>query len=261
MIEVKNLSYAIHNKQLLQDVNLTIQKNSFTVIMGANGAGKTTLLQLMAGSLMPSSGTIAIDGSNIASLSPEMLAKKRAVLSQRYHLPFTLTVREVVMMGRYPFFRNQPHAVDVAMVNHAMQQMHVTHLADTLYQNLSGGEAQKVQMCRVLAQIADASESQKKILFLDEPVSQLDVKYQYQLMQIAQSLTRQHVTVVAVLHDMNLALQFADTLHFMKSGQLLYSLQQPVDIDAALIKNIFDVHAIKLEQQNLDHPFIYFQPE
>lgn len=192
MIEVTEVNYTIQKKQLLQNINLCIQKNTFTVIMGANGAGKTTLLQLLAGSIVPSSGSITINGIDIATLSPEVLAKKRAVLSQQYHLPFTLTVREVVMMGRYPFFQHQPLTIDVAIVNQVMQQMNVAHLADTFYQHLSGGEAQKVQMCRVLAQIADASESQKKILFLDEPVSQLDVKYQYQLMQIAQSLTRQH---------------------------------------------------------------------
>ncbi|WP_298300917.1 ATP-binding cassette domain-containing protein [Hydrotalea sp.] len=260
MIEVKGVNYSIQQKQLLHNIDLTVQKNSFTVIMGANGAGKTTLLQLMAGSLSTTSGLITIDGIDIASLSPEMLAKKRAVLSQQYHLPFALTVREVVMMGRYPFFKNQPTGIDVEIVNHAMQQMDILHLADTLYQHLSGGEAQKVQMSRVLAQILDAAELQEKYLFLDEPVSQLDIKYQYQLMQIAKSLTRQCITVVAILHDVNLGMQFADTLHFMKDGYLHHSIQHPADIDTTLIKHVFGMNAIKLQNNQTSYPFIYFQP-
>jgi iron complex transport system ATP-binding protein len=260
MIEVNNVSYVIQKKQILQNINLTIPQNSFAVIMGANGAGKSTLLQLMAGSFAPTSGKIMIGGDDVAVLSPEKLSKRRAVLSQKYHLPFALTVQEVVMMGRYPFFKNTPGIIDETIVTEAMQAMDVFQFAQTNYQQLSGGEAQKVQMSRVLAQILDASAQQKKYLFLDEPVSQLDIKFQYQLMHIAKSLTRRHVTVLAILHDINLALQFADSLHFIKNGMLYQSLHHPAEIDIELIHQIFGVPAIKIKNSETNFPFIYFQP-
>jgi iron complex transport system ATP-binding protein len=162
MIEVKNLEFSIRKKQILQQIELKIPKNSFTVIMGANGAGKSTLLQLLAGSLLPTAGNIFMDSVDMQTMNARQLAQKRAVLSQQYYLPFALTVREVVMMGRYPFFNNHPKAIDEDIVDKAMQLMDVQDLGNTIYQHLSGGEAQKVQMCRVLAQILDADEQNEK---------------------------------------------------------------------------------------------------
>jgi iron complex transport system ATP-binding protein len=260
MIEVKNLEFSIHKKQILQQIEFKIPKNSFTVIMGANGAGKSTLLQLLAGSLLPTAGIIFMDGVDMQTMNARQLAQKRAVLSQQYYLPFALTVREVVMMGRYPFFNNHPKPIDEDIVDKAMQLMDVQDLGNTIYQHLSGGEAQKVQMCRVLAQILDADEQNEKYLLLDEPVSQLDIKYQYQLMQIAKQLTRQSVTVIAILHDINLALPFADTLHFIKDGCLFTSLYPPFQISDSLTKAVFGIGSMPLPIPNTGYPFIYFQP-
>ena len=112
-------------------------------------------------------------------------------------------------MGRYPYFDTKPSAEDISICKKAMEKMQVSHLVDRDYTTLSGGEAQKVQMCRVLAQIDSPPTAGKKLLFLDEPVSHLDVKFQYQLLQAAKDLCQQGTTVIAILHDINLAISFA----------------------------------------------------
>jgi iron complex transport system ATP-binding protein len=243
MIDVQQVSFAIGRSFLVKDVSLSVVPGQFVVIMGANGAGKSTLLKMMAGSLHPTEGEILFKGRKIAKYKTEALATERAVLSQHYHISFPLTAREIVMMGRYPYFTNQPHAVDEAIVNEQMQKMQVDHLAARDYNTLSGGEAQKVQMARVLAQIGDTSETQQKLLLLDEPVSHLDIKYQHQLLDEAKNLCKNHVAVIAVLHDVNLALKYADIIVFMKAGHLVHSLFKNENITSALLKEVFDVDA------------------
>lgn len=243
MIEVNNVSYSVKHKTLVNDVSLRTTPGEFVVIMGANGAGKSTLLKMIAGSLQPSKGEILLEGKKLRSFSPADLAKKRAVLSQHYQLDFPVTAREIVMMGRYCYFQSQPHRRDEALADECLQRMDAAPLANRNYQTLSGGEAQKVQMSRVLAQIGDTSASEQKLLLLDEPVSNLDPRYQQQLLLAAKELCSRHVTVIAVLHDINLALKFGDRICFMKSGAMERTLTDPNEISAELLKKIFDVDA------------------
>ena len=122
-----------------------------------------------------------------------------------------------------------------------LERMSITDLVDRDYNTLSGGEAQKVQMCRVLAQIWEANDSDNKILFLDEPVSHLDIKYQYELLDIAKQHCNKHVTVVAILHDINLALSFANRIVFIKKGKLAYDIQDVSQLTSQIIDEVFDV--------------------
>src|SRR5206468_4796831 len=170
--------------------------------MGANGAGKSTLLKLLAGDLKPSAGKIWWEKKEISDYSKKELAVQRAVLSQHYNISFPITVQEIVMMGRYPHFSSNPGEVDLAICREAMDLMSVREFAERDYNTLSGGEAQKVQMSRVLAQVWDAQN--EKILYLDEPVSHLDVRFQHQLLRAAKDWCRNQTTVIAILHDINL---------------------------------------------------------
>ena len=243
MIDIQQVSFSIKKNVLVKEVSIRVLRGEFVVIMGANGAGKSTLLKMMAGSLHPSQGKILFKEKNISRYTVEELATQRAVLSQHYHLSFPMSAREIVMMGRYPYFSNQPHAADETMVDDAMQRMQVHTLSHRQYHSLSGGEAQKIQMCRVLAQMGHTSPVHQKLLLLDEPVSHLDIKYQHQLLNEAKNLCQKNVAVIAVLHDINLALKYADKIFFMKQGSVIYSLSKDEKITPGLLKDVFDVEA------------------
>jgi iron complex transport system ATP-binding protein len=243
MIELINTGFAVGKKILVNNISLQVDAGEFVVVMGANGAGKSTLLKMMSGALQTTTGEVLFKGKSIHQYKTEELAKQRAVLSQHYHISFPLSAREIVMMGRYPYFNNQPLPRDEEMVSDCMCRMEVNLFSDRNYQTLSGGEAQKVQMCRVLAQIGETSAINEKLLLLDEPVSHLDIKYQHQLLKEAKHLCKKNVAVLAVLHDVNLALKYADRILFMKDGILVKELNKKEVITASLLKEVFDVEA------------------
>ena len=187
MLSASGISFKVGSKYLLADTTVSFEKGKFHVIMGANGAGKSTLLKILAGSQKPSSGYVFMDGKDLSFYSKKILAQKRAVLSQQYHITFPIEVKDVVQMGRYPYYLQNPAKEDISICHEAMRTMQVEEMQDRDYNSLSGGEAQKVQMSRVLAQIGKADDENKKILFLDEPVSHLDLRYQHQLLQVAKN--------------------------------------------------------------------------
>ena len=225
--------------------------------MGANGAGKSTLLKLLAGDIKATTGIISYGDKKLTDFSVKSLATKRAVLSQHYHLAFPISVEEIVMMGRYPYFATQPSQKDIAICKSAMQLMEVNEFVEHDYNTLSGGEAQKVQMSGVLAQIWDEEKAEERVLFLDEPVSHLDVKYQYQLLRVAKDLCQQNVTVIAILHDNNLALSFADRIMFIKKTEVAYNLQEPSTISSDIVSDVFGV-ASKIIYDEHAKPLVIF---
>ena len=244
MLNVNQVSYKVKERYLVEQVSLKLSPGECMVVMGANGAGKSTLLKMIAGSLHPASGSVFFNGKDLRSYKADQLARQRAVLSQHYHINFPVTAREVAMMGRYPYFSSTPRKTDETIVSEAMERMQVTALADREYNTLSGGEAQKIQMCRVLAQIhPEENSSEPRMLLLDEPVSHLDIKYQHQLLAAAKDLCKQGTGVFAVLHDINLALKFADHILFMKNGKLVAQISSGNEITPSLLNEVFDVDA------------------
>src|SRR5215831_13009384 len=243
MLSAAGISYRVNDKVLLHETDLSFESYRFHVIMGANGAGKSTLLKLLAGSLPPSSGTITFNDRELKRYSKKELATQRAVLSQHYSITFPITAYDIVLMGRYPYFYNNPTAHDIKICGQALEMMQAESFAERDYNTLSGGEAQKIQMSRVLAQIWEAGQGEEKILFLDEPVSHLDLKYQQQLLKVARDFCKRKVTVIAILHDINLALSFADRILFMKQGKICYEARQQQEVTADVIKTVFDVEA------------------
>ncbi|MDB5197963.1 MAG: heme transporter ATP-binding protein [Flaviaesturariibacter sp.] len=256
MLSGENISFVIDKKPLLSNTTVQFAPGLFHVIMGANGAGKSTLLKILAGDVKPSSGRVLIGGTPLAQLSKKVLATQRAVLSQHYHISFPIAVSDIVMMGRYPYYSNQPTAIDREICERALERLDVAKFRDRDYGTLSGGEAQKVQMSRVLAQIGREAIS-GKTLFLDEPVSHLDIKYQYQLLEAAKELCKEGVTVIAVLHDINLAISFADRILFMKSSNMAYEVHSASALTPAMLQDIFDVQATIL-QPGAHKPVVIF---
>ena len=261
MVKAENVFFKVGKKVLLQPTTLSFEPGKFHVIMGANGAGKSTLLKILAGDQAPSSGHVSIGQKELWQYSKKDLALIRAVLSQHYLLQFPISVYDVVMMGRYPHYKNIPSSIDTAISQKAMALMDVEQFRDRDYTTLSGGEAQKVQMSRVLAQIWQQGKGEAKLLFLDEPVSHLDVRYQYQLMRIAKDFCRQNTTVIAILHDLNLALSFADQLFLMKDGAIRYHLPNPVELSETMIEDTFGVRPFIFRHSGHTKPFVIFKDE
>lgn len=216
MLKVESVSYEIKKRSLVKGITFTLRKGELLAITGANGAGKSTLISLLNGERTPSSGKITFNGKSLSDYKPEELAIQRATLSQHNAVNMAFPVNEIVMMGRYPHYRGEPKLTDQVIVAEAMEICGITFLSDRSYLTLSGGEQQRVQLARVLAQLWDQPGS---LLLLDEPVAGLDLLYQQQTLAIAKALSRQGFMVVAVLHELNLAAQYADRILMLKNGR------------------------------------------
>jgi iron complex transport system ATP-binding protein len=218
VLELQDVSLIKGNKHLLNNLNLSIQPGELSIILGPNGAGKSTLLNCMTGAESAYHGRIEFEGKELREWSIGALSKRRAVLSQLSAITFSFSVLEVVQMGI------QSDAVlkdSRAVCLDALDQMGVASLAGASYPLLSGGERQRVQIARAFVQLATSGSSRTRYLFLDEPTSALDLHHQLALMQKLQALAHNGMAVVCVLHDLQLAAQYADNILLLKQGALV----------------------------------------
>lgn len=216
MIEVRNIHYAVGSAKLIENVSFDVQPGELLAIIGANGAGKSTLLKLLCKEIAPTEGKIYIRERPIETYKLDVLARFRAVLAQINTLSISFKVHELVMMGRYPHFVNKPREEDIRIVKTVMEETGITGFADRDYNTLSGGEQQRVQLARVIAQIYDQP---KGLLFLDEPTNGLDLLYQQQILSLARGLANRGYCVVSILHDINFASRYADKVMILKKGK------------------------------------------
>ena len=255
MISAHNISFKAGTKFLVQNVTAEFEAGKLVAIMGPNGAGKTTLLKMLAGGQDASSGEVIFKGKELSLYNAEELAMHRGVLSQSYQLNFPVTVEEIIMMGRYPYFQLKPRKHDLLVFNAIVQQLGIESFLKREYNSLSGGEAQKVQLARVLAQVWEDESQSGKALFLDEPVSSLDIKYQHEILGIARNYANNNNAVISVLHDINLALQYADCIYFMKEGSIIYQHRHGEPLNLQLLQQVFDV-TFRIIDEHLSHPFV-----
>jgi iron complex transport system ATP-binding protein len=220
MISARGLSVSIGGKRILHDVSIEAMPAAVTAIIGPNGSGKTTLLKALSGELAHT-GMASISGRPLAGLKPWQMAAMRAVLPQATTLSFPFTVREVVGLGltnaRPGILPGEEHNLP----ERALSRVGMAGYGGRLYQELSGGEQQRVQLARVLCQVwAPVFEGEPRYLLLDEPVSNLDIKHQLAIMRIAREFAGRGGGVVAVLHDLNLTAMFADHVVAMHRGRV-----------------------------------------
>lgn len=264
MIQVSRLSYQVGARQLLSNVSLEAHAGAFTAIVGANGAGKSTLLKILCRNYPLQQGCVYFHNKPLNSFSGEQMAKMRAVLSQQQQLSLPFLCEELVLMGRYPHFNRHPTPTDYEIVEFSMQQTGTAHLRGRIYQTLSGGEQQRVQLARVLAQITDRSEMQArqmpiatpKYLFLDEPITGLDLLHQYHTLDLAHQLAQKGFCVVAVLHDLNLAAQYADHLIMLKKGKVVAAGSPQEVMTCENIHRVFGIEVNLMQHPELGCPFI-----
>ncbi|RQP15429.1 MAG: heme ABC transporter ATP-binding protein [Parapedobacter sp.] len=216
MIEVRNIHYAVGAAKLVENISFDVQPGEMLAVIGANGAGKSTLLKLLCKEISPTKGDIYIRKRPIETYKLDALAKFRAVLAQINTLSISFKVHELVMMGRYPHFVHKPTEDDLRIVKTAMEETGITEFANRDYNTLSGGEQQRVQLARVIAQIYDQP---KGLLFLDEPTNGLDLLYQQQILSLARGLANRGYCVISILHDINFASRYADKVMILKKGK------------------------------------------
>ncbi|MGK6350784.1 heme ABC transporter ATP-binding protein [Parapedobacter sp. DT-150] len=253
MIEVKNIHYSVGNAKLIDDVSFDVRPGQLVAIIGANGAGKSTLLRLLCKEIPAARGDIYIRQQPIETYKLEELAKFRAVLAQSNTLSISFSVRELVMMGRYPHFANNPTEDDVRMVKTVMDETGITEFADRDYHTLSGGEQQRVQLARVIAQIYDQPEG---ILLLDEPTNGLDLLYQQQMLSLARNLANRGYCVVSILHDINFASRYADKVLILKKGKRIAFGKPREVVTCENIHQAFNIRVRLLDDEEFKCPLV-----
>lgn len=258
MLSVRHISYRIGKVQILEDISLDFAPGSFNMILGPNGSGKSSFLKIFSGQVPAGSGEVLYGNKPLKMIGKEELAKVRAVMSQQPELNFPLSVDEVVMMGRYPHFDFSPAKKDIAICNEVIARMKLESFRERNYLTLSGGEKQRVQYARVLAQIWEKPEQGSRYLFLDEPLNSLDINYQQEFLKIAKAFAGNETVLVAVMHDINLAIQYADQLVFFNQGKLVASGHPCAVLTSKLLEEIYQVQAQVISNPLTGSPLIIF---
>lgn len=220
MYQACDIWYRVKDKIILQDISLTMQPGTFTAIVGPNGAGKSTLLKTLAYEHSSFQGSVTINGKSAQSYTAKALSMVRAVLPQHSQLQFSFSVDQIVHLGRHAHRSTQ--SANEKIVNEVMELTSVNEFRDRSYMTLSGGEKQRVQLARVLAQVWEETVYPRYIL-LDEPTSSLDIAQQQYIFSLAKQVCSRNIGVMAIVHDLNQAVQFADQLLFMKDGKITAS--------------------------------------
>lgn len=248
MIKIDRLCYSVDNNRILEDICIQIKKNKFVGIVGANGCGKSTLLKNIYKFYCPECGDIFVDNSNIKNYSNKELAKKLSVLTQKQNMNFDFLVEEIIEMGLYAqeksFFKEPPKN----FVKKALQSVGMEGMEKRSFLSLSGGEMQRILIARALIQNSD-------IIILDEPTNHLDIKYQIQIMDLVKNLNK---TVLAVIHDINMASKYCDYIYALKNGKIIVQGNTNDIITKENIKKIFDVDCEVITHPKTSKPLIIF---
>ena len=234
-IRASDVQAVLGGSQILRGVDLRAERGELVGVIGPNGSGKSTLLKCIYRVLKPTGGAVWLDGRALSDYSYKESARQVAVVAQHNYYNFDFSVRDVVMMGRSPHKRalDRDNARDHQMVARALETVGMADFAQRSFATLSGGEQQRVILARALAQDTPC-------LILDEPTNHLDIKYQLQLMDIVKGLDR---TVIAAIHDLNIAAMYCDRLYAVKEGRVVASGRPEEVLTPALIRAVYEVEA------------------
>jgi len=257
VIEIKGLTCGYGKKTILHDVDLSVQKGQFFGIIGPNGSGKTTILRAITRLVKPVKGSILLDGVDMKDLHFGDVARKIAVVSQNMPL-IAMTVREFVLLGRIPYYRKlqfYERDEDAAIAGKVMELTGIGHLKDSLMSEMSAGEVQLAFIARGLAQ-------QPKVLLLDEPTSHLDITHQASVLDLVRRLNRQEgLTVIIILHDLNLASEYCDSLALVGNGSIKKTGRPGDVLDYKTIEDVYKTVVVVRQNPLSMKPFVMIVSE
>ncbi|KIZ43737.1 MULTISPECIES: heme ABC transporter ATP-binding protein [Rhodopseudomonas] len=240
VLQAEAVSFAIGGATLVDRVDLRIESGEIVAIAGPNGAGKSTLLRLLSGDLRASHGAIRLHGHDLYDYAPRELALRRAMLSQHVNVSFPFTVEEIVAMGAGD--RDGPAAQP--LIEAALHEVGLADFRRRKLPTLSGGEQQRAHFARVLVQLAcGEAEHGPALLLLDEPTSSLDLRHQIDLVETARRRAQNGTAVIAILHDLNLAMRFADRIVLLHHGALAGDGPPRDTVTADMVRRVFEVDA------------------
>jgi len=251
MITVRNVTKRYGGTTVLDDVSCQIPRGGITSIIGPNGAGKSTLLSLISRLQPMDAGGVSVAGLDVTATPSKELAKTMAILRQENHLTMRLTVRDLVAFGRFPHCGGRPTVEDLEHVEEALRQLDLASMADKFVDELSGGQRQRAYIAMVLAQDTE-------YLLLDEPLNNLDMKHSVEMMRLLRRLADElGKTIVLVVHDINFASCYSDTILAMKNGRLIHQ-GTPADImRAGMLYDVYDID-IRIEEIDGNRIGVYF---
>lgn len=246
-LKMEDITFGYSSVDVLKDVCLEIGDAEFVSILGPNGVGKSTLIHCINKILMPKKGSVFLDDSSVHDMSLKELAKHVGYVPYSANDTFPLTVVDTVLMGRHPHSRWKTQDSDLDMVYETLKLMEIEHLAMRNFNELSAGQHQKVMLARGLVQ-------EPKILLLDEPTSNLDVRHQIEVTKILSSLTKdKNITVIMISHDLNIAAKYADSIIMMHEGKI-YSVGTPEEvITEDNLRTVYGVDAKVISDEGRPH--------
>ncbi len=242
-MKLENIDKSIQKQDILQGISLEVSPQKLTAFIGPNGAGKSTLLSIMSRLTKKDQGILSIKGREIESWNSQELAKELTILKQKINYQAKLTVEELVSFGRFPYSRGRLKAEDWEKIRETLDYLELTNLKDRYIDSLSGGQLQRVFIAMVLAQDTD-------FILLDEPLNNLDIKQSVSMMQILKRLVEElGKTIIIVLHDINMASQYADEIVAFKDGQVFCKGTTAQIMQADLLSQLYEI-PIKLADIN-----------
>jgi len=247
------VSFSVEGRMLVHPLDVAFRAGEMSALVGHNGSGKSTLLKMLARQIKPTAGTVRFDGSDIAAMPARVFARSIAYLPQDTSAASGMTVRELVACGRYPWHGalGRFSETDREKTEEALKLTHVDSFADRMVDTLSGGERQRVWIAMLVAQ-------DSRCLLLDEPTSALDIAHQIDVLSLIRQLSHSKgLSVVIVLHDINMAARFCDHIHALKAGRLIAAGDPQSLLNADTLKDIYGIDMDVTEHPVLKTPLAY----
>ena len=240
-LKIQGLNFGYDSRLVLKDINLEVEKGEILTLVGPNGSGKTTLLRCIMRIFAPDKGYILINGKQISKIKRRELAKRMAYVPQSEINSFPTTVFDTVLMGRRPYLNWNPGVKDFKMVSDVLHLLGLKEFALRDLNELSGGEKQKVLIARAIAQ-------EPEIMLLDEPTSNLDLRYQLEVLEVVKNLAKEKaISVIMAMHDLNLASRYSDRLAMLKDGKI-FSMGTPKQVITS--ENVKLVYGVEVSIYN-----------